>query len=233
VSKSHAQQWTVDETVEHPDPALVTALREFSTTQIADAGGPVGVVGPALRRLAGGSEICGPAVTVWTKPGDILFVLKAPDLIGAGDVLVIDGGGREDAAVIGDIVGGTIAARGCVGLVVDGAVRDVDGLDEIGLPTFARGVHPATGSNQGPGAINVPVHVGGVAVHPGDVVRGDASGLVVVPREHLAAVLELTRAVAERETAWRAAVAGGATLAEATGIDELIAARGGPERPAP
>ncbi|WP_300015507.1 dimethylmenaquinone methyltransferase [Pseudonocardia sp.] len=233
MSRSHAQQWTVNRTVDRPDPALVTALREFSTTQIADSGAPVVVVGPALRRLAGGSEICGPAVTVWTRPGDILFVLKAPDLIGDGDVLVIDGGGREDAAVIGDIVGGTIRAKGCTGLVVDGAVRDIEGLDEVGLPTFARGVHPATGSNQGPGAINVPVHVGGVAVHPGDVVRGDPSGLVVVPREHLAAVLELTRAVAERETAWREAVAGGATLAEATGIDEQIATRGGTERPLP
>lgn len=226
MSKSHAQQWTVNETVDRPDPAAVAALREFSTTQIADAGGPVGVVGPALRRMAGGPEICGPAVTVWTKPGDILFVLKAPDVIRDGDVLVIDGGGREDAAVVGDIVGKTIQDLGCTGLVVDGAVRDVDGLDGIGLPTFARTVHPATGSNQGPGAINVPVHCGGVAVHPGDVIRGDASGLVVVPRGELDTVLELTRAVAERETSWRAAVAGGATLAAATGVDELIARRG-------
>lgn len=232
MSKSHAQQWTVNESVDRPDPATVAALREFSTTQIADAGGPVGVVGPALRRLAGGPELCGPAVMVWTKPGDILFVLKAPDLIRDGDVLVIDGGGREDAAIIGDIVGQTIRDRGCTGLVVDGAVRDADGLDAIGLPTFARTVHPATGSLQGPGAINVPVHCGGVAVHPGDVVRGDASGLVVVPRAELDTVLELTRAVAEREAGWRAAVAGGASLAEATGIDELIAARG-TERPAP
>lgn len=232
MSKSHAQQWTVNETVDRPDPAAVAALRGFSTTQIADGGGPVGVVGPALRRMAGGPEICGPAVTVWTRPGDILFVLKVPDVIRDGDVLVIDGGGREDAAVIGDIVGQTIHDLGCTGLVVDGAVRDVDGLDGIGLPTFARTVHPATGSIQGPGAINVSVHCGGVAVHPGDVVRGDASGLVVVPCAELDTVLELTRAVAEREDAWRAAVAGGTTLAEAVGIDALIAARG-TEPPAP
>ncbi|GAA2538149.1 RraA family protein [Pseudonocardia hydrocarbonoxydans] len=232
MSRSHARQWTVQESVERPDPADVAALRAFSTTQIADCGGPVGVVGPPLRRVAGGPEFCGPAVTVWTKPGDILFVLKAPDLVGDGDVLVIDGGGREDAAVIGDIVGRTIRDRGCTGLVVDGAVRDVEGLDELGLPTFARGTHPATGSNQGPGAINVAVQCGGVAVHPGDVVRGDASGLVVVPRGELRAVLELTRAVARREADWLAAVAAGATLAEATGVEALIARRGA-EPPAP
>ena len=223
VSASHPQQWTINEDIRRPDPALVAALRELSTTQIADCGGPVGVIGPELRPMAGGTELCGTAVTVWTKPGDILYVLKAADLVGPGDVLVVDGGGRADAAVIGDIVGQTIADLGVVGLVVDGAVRDLDGLDAAGLPTFARNAHPATGSNRGPGAINVAVQVGGVAVHPGDVVRGDSSGLVVVPRDAVAPVVELARAVAAREDGWRAAIAGGEPLPAATGIDRLIA----------
>jgi RraA family protein len=231
MSASHPQQWTITEAVERPDPALVAALSRFDTTQVADCGGPVAVVGPPLRRLAGRAEVCGPAVTVWTRPGDILYVLKAADLVGPGDVLVVDGGGREDAAVIGDIVGGAVADRGCAGLVVDGAVRDVDGLDRVGLPTFARGAHPATGSNRGPGAINVAVTCGGVTVRPGDVVRADSSGVVVVPREHLAEVLELTRTVAEKETAWRAAIAGGASLPSVTGIDALIAELAPPAGP--
>ena len=110
-----------------------------------------------------------------------------------------------------------------VGLVVDGAVRDIDGIAEAGLPTFARGTHPATGSNTGPGAINVPVQCGGVTVRPGDVVHADGSGVVVVPRERLAEVVALARAVDERETAWRAAIAGGQSLPSATGIDALLA----------
>lgn len=224
MSKTHPQQNLINDKIERPDAAAVAALAEFSTTQIADSGAPVGVVSPRISRLAGGREICGPAVTVWTRPGDILYVLKSADMIESGDVLVVDSGGREDAAVIGDIVGATITNLGCVGLVVDGAVRDLDGLDEAGLPTFARGAHPATGSNQGPGAINVPVHVGGVAVHPGDVVRGDSSGIVVVPRELIASTVELTRAVAERETAWREAIAAGQSLPAATGIDAILAA---------
>jgi RraA family protein len=222
VSASHPHQWTIKVDIERPDRALVEAFRAFATTQIADCGGPVGVVDPGLRRLAGPGEVCGPAVTVWTKPGDILFPLKATDYVGEGDVLVIDSGGRSDAAVVGDIVGQAIADAGCAGLVVDGAVRDVDGLDATGLPTIARNTHPATGSNRGPGAINVPVQIGGVAVHPGDLVRADTSGLVVVPRDHLAAVLELTAAVAERETGWRDAIAGGTSLPAATGIDQLL-----------
>jgi regulator of RNase E activity RraA len=149
-------------------------------------------------------------------------VLKAADLIAPGDVLVVDGGGRPDAAVIGDIAGQALAGLGCDGLVVDGAVRDLNGLDEVGLPTFAVGPHPATGSNQGPGAINVVVQCGGVTVRPGDVIRGDASGLVVVPKEHLEPVLAMTRAVADRESDWRQAIARGASLPAATGIDDLI-----------
>ncbi len=222
MSKSHPEQWTINEVAARPDRSLVTALREFDTTQIADCGGPVGIVGPPLRHLAGGAQLCGPAVTVWTKPGDILYPLKATDLVAAGDVLVIDGGGRLDAAVIGDIAGQALAGLGCDGLVVDGAVRDLDGLDAAGLATFAAGVHPATGSNQGPGAINVVVQCGGVTVRPGDVVRADASGLVVVPKEHLAPVLAMTRAVADRERGWRQAIADGATLPAALGLDDLI-----------
>jgi regulator of RNase E activity RraA len=222
VSKSHPEQWTINEVTERPERSLVTALREFDTTQIADCGGPVAIMAPPLRHLAGGTQLCGPAVTVWTRPGDILYVLKAPDLIQPGDVLVVDGGGRADAALIGDIAGQALSGLGSDGMVVDGAVRDLDGLDAVGLPTFAAGAHPATGSNQGPGAINVVVQCGGVTVRPGDVVRGDASGLVVVPREHLAAVLAMTQAVADREDGWRQAIAGGTSLAAAAGLDDLI-----------
>ena len=222
MSRGHAQQWTVVEAIERPPAEAVAALAGFATTQIADCGGPVGVVGPGIGRIAGGAEFCGPAVTVWTKPGDILFVLKMPDVTRPGDVVAVDGGGRADAAVLGDIISGALVRGGVVGVVVDGAVRDVEGIDEVGLPTFARGTHPATGSNEGPGAINVPVQVGGVVVHPGDVIRGDASGLVVVPREHLDTVIAMTRTVEQREAAWRQAVADGVSIAAATGADAVI-----------
>src|ERR1700759_4561295 len=226
VSKSHPDQWTVREVAERPERSLGTALRGVATTPLADWGGPVAIVAPPLRHLAGGTQLCGPAVTAWTKPGDILYVLKAADLVAPGDVLVVDGGSRPDAAGIGDIAGQALAALGCDGLVVDGAVRDLDGLDEGGLPTFAVGSHPATGSTQGPGSINVVVQCGGVTVRPGDVIRGDASGLVVVPKEHLAPVLAMTQAVADRETDWRQANPRGASLPPPTRIHDLISKLG-------
>jgi 4-hydroxy-4-methyl-2-oxoglutarate aldolase len=93
-------------------------------------------------------------------------------------------------------------------------------------PVFGRNPHPATGSNDGPGAINVPIQCGGVLVHPGDIVRADASGVVVIPRTQASKVFSLARAVDEREQAWRAAIDAGATLPAATGIDDRIAAIG-------
>lgn len=233
VSKSHPQQWAVNTGTERPAADLVAAFAEYPTTQIADCGGPVAVVGPGITRVAGGREFCGVALTLWIKPGDILFVLKAPDLVESGDVVVIDGGARLDAAVIGDILGGAIQRNGAVGLVVDGVVRDTDGLDQLGLPTFARGTYPATGSNEGPGALNVSIQCGGVGVEPGDIIRGDASGLVVIPRGHAREVLELTRAVGERERDWSAGIANGTPLSATLGIDEKIAARNADEEPAP
>jgi 4-hydroxy-4-methyl-2-oxoglutarate aldolase len=234
VTKSHPHQWAIRDRAARPDQETVAEFRTYPTTQIADCGGPVSVLSPTIRHLAGGVEVCGPAMTLWTKPGDILFPLKSPDLVQPGDVLVIDGGGREDAAVVGDILSGTLSALGCQGVIVDGAIRDLDGIDDVGLPAYARCAYPTTGSVQGPGALNVPIQCGSVVVNPGDLVRADRSGVVVVPREALQEVLRLTRAVAQRETEWRAAVQAGATLPAATGVDELISSlRGAVEVAAP
>src|SRR3712207_9364416 len=112
MSRWHAQQWTVVEAIERPPAAAVAALAGFATTQIADCGGPVGVVGSGLGRIAGGAEFCGPAVTVRTKPGDNLFVLKMPDVTQPGDGVAVDGGGRVEAAVPGDNIVGTLNRSG-------------------------------------------------------------------------------------------------------------------------
>lgn len=225
MSKSHPQQWAIEENIARPVSQDVTALGRFPTTQIADSGAPVSVVDPPIRRLAGDSEICGPATTLWTKPGDILFILKSPDVIKSGDVLIIDGGGRGDAAVMGDIVSRCLAYFGCRGIVVDGAIRDIDGINEIGLPVFGRNVYPTTASVDGPGAINVPIQCGGVMVYPGDVVRADASGVVIVPGDRVSEVIAATQAVENQETAWRSAVANGTSLSVATGINAKLSTK--------
>jgi 4-hydroxy-4-methyl-2-oxoglutarate aldolase len=221
----HPDRWTINHDVPRPPADVVAELARHPTTQIADVRGPVRVVGPGIRALTPAAEVCGPAVTLWTAPGDILFVLKAPDLVGPGDVLVIDGGGDPGYALIGDIIGGNVRDRGGAGLVVDGAVRDLDDLTALGIPTFARGTHPATRSVEGPGALNVGIRCGGAAVEPGDIVRADTSGVVVIPWRDAAEVLERTREVAAKEDGWRRALVGGASIGEAVDVDAQIAAR--------
>lgn len=222
MSRSHAEQWAIRTDVRRMSPEAIAQCRRYSTTQLADCGGPVGILGPGLAPIGPDAEMCGSAVTLWTKPGDILYSLKAPDLIQEGDVLVIDGAGRLDAAVIGDIFGALVRDRGAVGIVVDGAVRDVEDLRSLGIPTFARGAHPATGSLEGPGALNVGIQCAGVVVQPGDLVRADSSGIVVIPRDHAEQVLALAGDVAAREDGWRASFATGQSIEATLGVDTLI-----------
>lgn len=233
MSRSHPDQWSIRIDIERPAPELVAEFRKYPTTQIADSGGPVSVLGPGLVPLTSTVDMCGSAVTLWTKPGDILFVLKAPDLIRDGDILVVDGGGRTDAAVVGDIIGGQIRDQGAAGLVVDGAVRDIDGLRELGLPTLARGSHPATGSKDGPGALNVPIGCGSGLVNPGDIIRADSSGILAIPLPAAEDVLARTRKVAVREEEWRAVLADGTPPGQAFGVDDLIAKLSGCEETCP
>jgi len=146
--------------------------------------------------------MCGRALTVRPAAGDNLAVYLAMRHIEPGDVLVIESRGQTAVAQWGDTTALVARGAGAAGAVLDGAVRDVRGIVEAGLPVFASPAVVANGSTRvGPGEINVPVAVGGVAVLPGDVVFGDDHGVVVIPADEAAAVLEDARAVAARDAA--------------------------------
>ena len=221
MANQHPQAWTVADPAPAPDDEVVAALARFPTTQLADASKNVQVL-TGIHRVAGGGEICGPACTVWTSPGDLLFMVKATEVVPAGYVLIVDGTGRPDAALMGEIFSAALKDRGCVGAVVDGAVRDLDGIDETGLPVFARHVYPATDSIEGPGAINVGVTCGGVRINPGDVVRADVNGVVVIPAGAAADVLAGAEAVAQREDGWLTESAKGRGLTEVLGLGDAF-----------
>ena len=132
----------------------------------------------------------GPAVTVKVFPGDNLMVHKALDLLEPGDVLVIDSAGSRHNSVIGDMIATKAKHRGATGIVVDGVVRDLPALQELGLPIYARGVCPLGPLHRGPGEINYPVNCGGVVVHPGDIVAADQNGVVIVHRDFAEAIMQ-------------------------------------------
>jgi RraA family protein len=154
---------------------------------------PVANISDCMNRLsAGGADLMlmnndlttkmtGPALTVRTRPGDNLMVHKALTMIQPGDVLVIDAGGDLTNAIIGEIMVTAAKAKGLGGLVVYGAIRDAEALRTGTLPVFARGVTHRGPYKDGPGEINVPVNLGGMVVNAGDLVVGDADGVVSIP----------------------------------------------------
>jgi hypothetical protein len=132
------------------------------------------------------------------------------DLANPGDVLVIDASSSTMTAVIGDLVSTKARHRGIAGVVVDGLVRDLDGILALGdFPVFARGTTPLGPLHRGPGEVNYPVSVGGIVVNPGDVIVGDADGVVVVPQGSAESVLHRLDARAAGAASYQSAVARG------------------------
>src|SRR5439155_13445940 len=139
-------------------------------------------------------------------PGDNLMVHKALDIVRPGDVVVIDAGGSYMNAVLGDIVCTKAKHRGIAGFIVDGLIRDLPGVQEVGLPVYARGTTPIGPLHRGPGEINFPISCGGTIVNPGDVIVADPAGIVAVPRDVVAEVLRRLREHAARQASYLEAV---------------------------
>jgi 4-hydroxy-4-methyl-2-oxoglutarate aldolase len=193
-----ANHGTILAEVERPDRSLVDGLARFGASEVADAIESTTVMDAGINRIAGDDEMCGTAITVDARPGSLLFVFKAFELVKEGDVLVVAGGGRTDCALFGSAIASRLKAVGCRGVVVDGAVRDVQELNDVGLPIFARAATPAAFRLMiAPGSINAPVQCGGIAVEAGDIVRANLDGVVVVPA--VSASDALAYATAKRE----------------------------------
>jgi regulator of RNase E activity RraA len=175
-----------------PQPGLLGECRGLPTSILSDSMDRVGGL-RGVHRVPGASwpRVAGPALTVRTRPGDNLVVHRALDLAEPGDVLVVDAGGSLERAVLGEIMARYAAARGLGAIVVDGAVRDAEGLAAGPVPVFALGINHLGPYKDGPGEIHGPVTVGGTVVRSGDVVVGDGDGVVVVPQERLAEVVGL------------------------------------------
>ena len=181
------------------DAALVERFRKIPVANISDSMFRI-VAGGASLRPIGSSALCGIALTVRTAPGDNLFVHKALDLAQSGDVVVVDAGGDLTNAIIGERMLAIAAAKGLAGIVINGAIRDVDALANHPLPVFAAGVTHRGPYKNGPGEINFPIAIAGMVVQSGDIIVGDADGLVCVPAADAAAICDLAAAKFKHET---------------------------------
>jgi RraA family protein len=172
-------------------PEHMRPFSRFATPDISDLLNRLYAVDPAIRCLTSeGHKICGPACTVKVFPGDNLMVHKSLDVLEPGDVVVVDAGASEMNAVLGDLISTKARHRGAAGFVVDGLVRDIQNIKELDFPVFARGTTPIGPLHRGPGEINYPISCGGVVVNAGDLVVGDAMGVVVVPQAIAAELLQ-------------------------------------------
>jgi RraA family protein len=200
--------WREYESAAQASAATLDALRELAVSLLSDNMARVsGTTG--LRPFHRPKPMAGTAVTVRTRAGDNLAIHRAFDYCRPGDVLVIDGAGELTQALMGDIMASFAESLGVQGLVIDGAIRDVGALSQRDFPVYARGVTHRGPYKNGPGEINVPVTVGGMVVHPGDIVVGDEDGVLAIAPADVEAVIESARKQAAKEAAALRSIAEG------------------------
>ncbi|MBI1806219.1 MAG: RraA family protein [Ignavibacteria bacterium] len=193
--------------ISRPDPKVIVGLGEFDTPVISDLMNRLYTMNPAIRNLTSPDlKILGPACTVKVYPGDNLMVHKSLDVAKRGDIIVVDAAGSRMNAVLGDLVSTKARHRGICGFVVDGFIRDIEGIMKLNFPVYARGVTPIGPLHRGPGEINFPIQCGGIVVNPGDIIIGDMNGVIVVPQEIAPDLLLRLRERKEAEAAYLAAV---------------------------
>ena len=199
---------------------LIAAIKKMDTASISDAmdklGIPCGLLG--VQAVVEGNKICGEAFTVHYIPcgvekgtvGDFIDDVKP------GQVVVIDNGGRTYCTVWGDIMTFTAKTKGIEGTVIDGVCRDVNGIKELGYGIYTKGKYMVTGKERVTvDAVNTPVAVSGVQVRPDDIILGDDSGVLVIPKERAEEVLKLAQHIEEVEQQIIAEVKKGSALKDA------------------
>jgi len=189
-------------------------LQSMPTATVWEAAGKTGDMHPRIKPMVPSARLAGPAFTVKIFPGETFGVLRAIDAAPAGSVIVVDSGGAEQGVCWGGT--STLAAqlKGLAGCVTNGTVRDLAEIQEKKFPIFATGTSLRAGLRGHTGWIDIPVSVGEIPVHPGDIVLGDLDGVVVVPANRVDEVAALAVKQREQEKARDARLRNGEPLVE-------------------
>jgi 4-hydroxy-4-methyl-2-oxoglutarate aldolase len=192
------------------------------TCAISDSMGRLNAMKSDMKPLFEGIRFVGTAVTVKTLASDLAAAFKAIDLCKPGDVVVIDSHGSADTAFWGENMTLSAINRGVVGAVIDGACRDVEEIRKIRFPVICKGCVPNVGSISGYGDVNVVVQCAGVAVSPGDILIADGNGVVVVPKDEGAVILEKAQRLLSTEHLLLEKIKAGATIGELINVDGVF-----------
>ncbi len=194
------------------DEEIRRILMQVTTPNVSDAMHRAkGMEG--IRPIVKGKKVVGKAVTVYTMDGDWAKTVEAIDVAGKGDVIVIKCSG-DSSAVWGELATRSCLNKGIEGVIIDGAVRDVDDIVRIGFPVFAKKIVPNAGEPKGFGEINVKIVCGGVEVNPGDWIIADDNGVMVIPKQRAYEIARRALEVKKHEDRVRAEIESGKTLAE-------------------
>jgi len=212
--------------VERPDPVLVDQLRKFSPATIHEAQGRLGALDSAIKPIDPDMSVCGPAFTVVCAPRDNIMLQVAISYAEPGDVIVVSAGNYTEAGQFGDVLANACLARGIAGLVTDTGVRDTVEIRRLGLPVFSRSISIKGTVKETIQPINQPVLIGGELVRPGDIINGDADGVVVVRKEDLAYAIEQSQAREQAEQGYIEQYKAGKTPIEVSKLGDVLAAKG-------
>jgi len=212
--------------IPRPDVQDVKLLSELGVATIHEAQGRTGAMLPYMRPIYPAARVSGPAVTVLCHPGDNLMIHASVEVCKPGDVLVVVTISESTDGMFGDLLGTSCQAHGVVGLVIDAGVRDTADLTAMNFPVWAKAISPQGTVKASPGSVNVPVVCAGVVVNPGDVIVGDADGIVVVPRVAAAQVAQAGQQRIAKEVKTRERLAKGELGIEFYGLRAKLAELG-------
>jgi 4-hydroxy-4-methyl-2-oxoglutarate aldolase len=201
-----------------PETPIATKLGQYPTGNLCNAHPEVRALGSAVFPLFHGAKLCGAAKTARITLGQNAAIHRAVHTATAGDVLVVEAGGNMEFGPFGDILATNCRNKGIVGLIMDGTIRDTAEIREMGFPVFCRGANPTATQKTDPGEIDIPVTCAGVTVHPGDIIVGDSDGVVVIPADIAAQVVEKVTIVAQKEVEILTRLAGGESTQEIFGL---------------
>lgn len=191
--------------IKRPESELVAQFSGLPVANIGDEMNRIACMDSGIRPL-NSAPLLGSALTVRSRAGDNLILNRAIDMAMPGDVLVVDAGGDTLHALIGENMIMWAESRGIAGLIVDGAVRDLESIQKMKFPCYARAIQPNGPFKNGPGEINVRIACGKQLVSPGDIIVGDADGIVVIPQQDAMEVLKNARNKLKKEIATRQAI---------------------------
>lgn len=209
-----------------PPQELIDAYKQLPAANVADCMGRISALNSEIRlmnKTFSGSMV-GPALTVKARPGDNLMLHKALNMAAEGDIIIVSNGGDRSQSLMGEVMAAYGKFKKVGGFVFDAPIRDVDALYDLGVPIYATGATPGGPFKEGPGEINVPIACGNIHINPGDIVLGDSDGVIIIPRQDAAALLEASKKFSANDKAKYLAACNG--TADRAWVEKSLEAKG-------